>query len=455
MTLPRPLILAAALAASLAAGAQAATVIRGARVIDGTGAPPQDDVTLVVDGDHFSVVGPGLRVKMPDGTRVVDYTGKTIMPGLVSDHSHIGQVDGTTSGQPALYTRENALRQLRQWLAYGVTTVTSLGLNNPDVFYPLRADLHAGKVGGADLFGADHGIGVPNGAPPAKMMQVGTQQLDRPSTPDEARAAVDAAAARGTDLVKIWVDDFNGSLKVKMQPEVWRAVIDEAHAKHVRVAAHVYYLADARALVDAGVDILAHGVRDKAVDKGFIDAMKAHGTWYIATLDLNEAAFIYARHPAWMDQPFFTHAVQPALAKQFADAAWRDKVQNDGSTPVNEAALKTNEQNFKALYDAGVKVGFGTDSGATPLRIPGFAEHRELALMVDAGLTPLQAINVATQRAAALLGLDDRGVIARGKRADFVVVDGDPSKDIEATTHVQAVWQRGQQVSGPVTAFTP
>lgn len=455
MTLPSQLLLAAALAASLAGGAQAATVIRGARVIDGTGAPPQDDVTLVVDGDHFSVVGPGLRVKMPDGTRVVDYTGKTILPGLVSDHSHIGQVDGTTSGQPALYTRENALRQLRQWVAYGVTTVTSLGLNNPGVFYPLRADLHAGKVGGADLFGADHGIGVPNGAPPSKMMQVGTQQLDRPSTPDEARAAVDAAAARGTDLVKIWVDDFNGSLKVKMQPGVWRAVIDEAHAKHVRVAAHVYYLADARALVDAGVDILAHGVRDKVVDQGFIDAMKAHGTWYIATLDLNEAAFIYARHPAWMDRPFFTHAVQPALAKQFADGAWRDKVQNDGSTPVNEAALKTNEQNLKALYDAGVKVGFGTDSGATPLRIPGFAEHRELALMVDAGLTPLQAINVATQRAATLLGLDDRGVIAKGKRADFVVVDGDPSKDIEATTRIQAVWQRGQQVSGPVTAFTP
>ncbi|UPG96224.1 amidohydrolase family protein [Luteibacter aegosomatissinici] len=454
MTVPRPLLLATALLVA-ATGAHAATVIRGARVIDGTGAPAKEDVTLVVDGDHFSMVGPGLRVKMPDGTKVVDYTGKTIIPGLISDHSHIGLVDGTKAGQPALYSRENALRQLRQWRAYGVTTVTTLGINNPEVFYPLRADLHAGKADGADLFGADHGIGVPNGAPPAKMMQAGSSQLDRPATPDEARAAVDAAAARGTDLVKIWVDDFNGTLPVKMTPEIWRAVIAEAHAKHLRVAAHVYYLDDARKLVDDGVDILAHGVRDKPVDQGFIDAMKQHGTWYIATLDLNEAAYIYARHPAWMDQPFFSHAVQPALATQFADSAWRDKVRDDRATPVNEAALKTNEQNFKRIYDAGGKVGFGTDSGATPLRIPGFAEHRELALMVDAGLSPLQALNVATERAASLLGLDDRGVIANGKRADFVVLGSDPTNDIEASTHIEAVWQRGVQVSGKVTDFTP
>lgn len=450
----RPTLLALALVATCDT-ASAATVIRGARLLDGTGGPAREDVTMVIDGDRITMLGAGLRVKMPKDTRVVDYTGKTIIPGLVSDHGHIGSVDGARSGTPDLYTRENALRQLRQWRAYGVTTVTSLGVNNPDVFYPLRADLHAGKADGADLFGADRGIGVPNGAPPAKMMQVGPNQLDRPSTPDEARAAVDAAAARGTDIVKIWVDDFNGSLPVKMKPEIWHAVIEEAHAKHLRVAAHVYYLDDARQLVEAGVDILAHGVRDQPVDTAFIQAMKQHGTWYIATLDLNEAAYIYARHPAWMDQPFFTHAVQPALAKQFADAAWRDRVQNDGSTKVNEEAMQTNLKNFKVLYDAGVRIGFGTDAGAMPLRIPGFAEHRELALMVDAGLTPMQAIQIATQRAAELLGLDDRGVLASGKRADFIVLDADPSADIEATTKISAVWQRGREVSGKVDTFTP
>lgn len=450
----RPCLLAAALCGSIGI-AHAATVIRGARVIDGTGSPPRNDVTLVIDGDRISLMGQGLRAKMPEGTRVIDYSGKTIIPALVSDHSHIGSVDGVKSGLPTLYTRDNALRQLRQWRAYGVTTVTSLGVNDPAVFYPLRADLHAGKADGADLFGADRGIGVPNGAPPEKMMKVGANQLDRPSTPDEARAAVDAAAQRGTDLVKVWVDDFNGSLPVKMKPEIWRAVIDEAHAKHLRVAAHIYYLDDAKHLVDDGVDILAHGVRDKPVDADLVASMKKRGTWYIPTLDLNEAAYIYARHPAWMDQAFFRHAVQPDLVRQFADGAWRDKVQNDGSAKTNEEALKTNLANLKTLFDAGVKIGFGTDSGATPLRIPGFAEHRELALLVDAGLTPLQAINIATQRAAELLGLDDRGVLAPGKRADFVVLDADPSQDIEASTKIDAVWQRGRQVSAGVDTFAP
>jgi len=196
-------------------------------------------------------------------------------------------------------------------------------------------------------------------------------------------------------------------------------------------------------------------VRDRPVDSAFVEAMKKHGTWYVATLDLNEAAFIYARHPAWMDRPFFTRAIQPDLAKQFADPAWRDRVQHDGSTRTNEDALKTNMANLKTLYDAGVAIGFGTDSGATPLRIPGVAEHRELALMVDAGLTPVQAIQVATQRAATLLDLTDRGVLANGKRADFVVLDDDPSKNIEATTTIHAVWQRGRQVAGPVENARP
>lgn len=454
MPLFRPTLFVLALAA-IGFGAEAATVIRGARVLDGTGGPAREDVTMVIDGDRITVFGAGLRVKMPDGTKVVDYTGKTIIPGLVSDHGHIGSVDGTRSGTADLYTRDNALRQLKQWRAYGVTTVTSLGVNNPDVFYPLRSDLHAGTAEGADLFGADRGIGVPNGAPPAKMMKVGPNQLDRPETPDEARAAVDGAASRGTDLIKIWLDDFNGTLPVKMKPEVWRAVIDEAHAKHLRVAAHVYYLDDARQLVDAGVDILAHGVRDKPVDQAFVEAMKQHGTWYIPTLDLNEAAYIYARHPGWMDQPFFAHAVQPDLARQFADPAWRDRVQNDGSNKTNEEGLQTNLKNLKTLYDAGVKIGFGTDAGAMPLRIPGFAEHRELALMVDAGLTPMQAIQIATQRGAELLGLDDRGVLAKGKRADFIVLDANPADDIEATTKISAVWQRGREVAGKVETFTP
>ena len=119
---------------------------------------------------------------------------------------------------------------------------------------------------------------------------------------------------RHPDLIKIWVDDMHGTVPNKMNPVIYKAVIDEAHANHLRVAAHIYYLDDAERLVNDGIDILAHGVRDKPVDTNLIQAMKARGVWYIPTLGLDETFFVFAEHPPWMQQPFFRHALQPALA---------------------------------------------------------------------------------------------------------------------------------------------
>lgn len=230
-----------------------------------------------------------------------------------------------------------------------------------------------------------------------------------------------------------------------MTPDIYRAVIEEAHAKGLRVAAHVYYREDARKLVEAGADVLAHGVRDELVDADLVALMKRRGTWYIPTLGLDESFYIYAQHPEWLKSAFFRGALQPALARQFTDPAWRTKALDLKVLAMNQASLAINKSNLLTLYRAGVKIGFGTDSGATPLRIPGIAEQRELMLMVQAGLTPLQAISVATRDAAALLDLADRGVIAPGKRADLLVVAGDPARDIADTTHIRAVWQAGQE----------
>lgn len=422
------------------------TALEHVRLIDGNGGAPVADVTVLIDGNRIAAVGSAGQVTLPAGTRRIDLSGRTLMPGMVSDHSHLGMTDGTGVG-PQNYNRGNIERQLRQFQRYGVTTVTSLGLNGP-LFQRLRAEAHAGIGVGADLFGADRGIGVPEGAPP---MNVAPDQLYRPGSVEEARAAVREMAARQPDLIKIWVDDFNHTLAHKMKPEIYRAVIDEAHRHGLRVAAHVYYLEDAKRLVADGADILAHGVRDLPIDDALIAAMKRQGTWYVATLDLDEAFYLYAEHPDWMKAPFFRGALQPALAAQFGDAAWRGKTLADpAKRKVWEDGLKTNQANLKRLADAGVRVGFGTDSGAMPLRIPGFAEHRELQLAVQAGLSPLRAITMATRDAAALLGLDDRGVIAPGKRADLVVLAGDPSHDITESEKIEAVWQNGRQVAGPV-----
>jgi imidazolonepropionase-like amidohydrolase len=421
-------------------------LLRDVRVIDGAGGPPLEHADVLISGAKIRAVEPTpAKGPVAKGTVIIKLTGKTVLPGLISNHSHVGLVKGTAASGNNI-TRANILRQLKQYTDYGVTTVTSLGLNLKP-FYAVQPQAHSGATRTADLFGADKGFGVPSAAPPASN-GILDAQVYRPSTPEEARAEVRETAQRHPDLLKIWVDDMRGRFPVKMTQEVYKAIIDEAHTNGIRVAAHIYYLEDAKQLVGNGVDILAHGVRDTAVDADFIKSIKGRGTWYIPTLELDESSYIFAEHPEWLQQPLLRHALRPALSAQLNDAAWRSKVLADTKTlAASKEAVATNMKNAKALFDAGVNVGFGTDSGATALRIPGFAEHRELKLLTEAGLTPLQAIQTATKNAAALLRLDDRGVIAPGKLADLLVVDGDPSKDISAVDHIESVWRRGHKVA--------
>jgi imidazolonepropionase-like amidohydrolase len=433
--------------------AESITFLRNVHVIDGSGNPPLEQADVLIRGDRIASVAAASPAPPPAGATVLDLSGKTLMPGLISAHSHVGLVDGTTVSA-GNYNRANIERQLRQYQAYGVTTIASLGLNGP-LFFDLRGEGKTKPSSGADLLGAGPGVGVPNGAPPAAAVPVAADQIARPETPEQAREAVAAAARLGADLIKLWLDDFRGSVPVKMKPEIYAAVIDEAHKHGLRAAAHVYYLEDAKGLLRAGVDVLAHGVRDQAVDQELIELLNERETWYIATIGVDESAYMYADEPTWMREPFFQHALQPEVAAQFASAEWREGVLANRALVKAREAVEVNKQNLAALHRAGVKIAFGADSGANALRIPGFAEHRELQLMVEAGLTPLEALRAATSSSAALLKLDDRGAIAPGKLADFVVLSANPAHDISATQRIEAVWRRGAQVAGAVTEFTP
>src|SRR5262245_43829590 len=320
--------------ASIAAHAQT-TVLRGARVIDGSGGAPLDNATIVIRDGRIVTIGPSAGTPVPNGAEVVDYTGKTIIPGLISDHSHVGIFIGLKAA-PENYNREVIVQQLKQLEAYGVTTVMALGLNGP-LFYELRPELHAGRLPGADLFGADQGIGMVGGQPSAAVVPVADNQVSRPDTVEKARESIRQMAPRKADMVKIWLDS-GGGLMPKITPEVYSAVIDEAHKNGLRVAAHIYDLDDAKAIVRAGVDIIAHGVRDKPVDSEFIDLMKARSVWYIPTIVLDYTNFAFAEQPAWTREPFFQRALHPAVRAQLDDPDYRERTLALPATAKNRAA---------------------------------------------------------------------------------------------------------------------
>ena len=441
------LILGLALAGS--ARAAPAVVLEGARLIDGTGRPARDNAALVIEGDRITAVGTAGKLARPKGARVIDVHGRTIMPGLISAHSHVGLVTGTANRADA-YTREAVQHALVLYEQYGVTSVVTLGLNR-DLVFELRDQQKQGKFPGASIFTAGRGIGAPGGVPP---QPVAPDQIYRPATIDEARADVRELAGHHADIVKIWVDDNFGKF-TKMQPDVYTAVIDECHKHGLRVASHVFYLADAKALVAAGVDVLAHSVRDLPIDADLIRALKSRGVFYIPTLSVDESFFVFAEQPEVMGDAFFAHAVSPELLAMFQSKAYKDKVQANPNVPKAKAALAVAQLNLKTLHDAGVQVAFGTDSGALPERIPGWGEHHELELMVRAGLSPMDAIVAATQKSAALIKASDRGTLVAGKRADFLVLAADPTADIRNTRQLVSVWHGGHEIAPLVPAATP
>jgi imidazolonepropionase-like amidohydrolase len=414
-------------------------LLRGVRLIDGTGAPPQEQVSLLLRNGRIEKIGQTMVV--PKGAEVRELAGKTVIPGLISAHSHLGLIVDDAEPSATGYTRENVTAQLKQFERYGVTTIMSLGVNR-DLVYELREEQRGGKLGGATIFTAGRGIGVPGGAPG---LPAAADQIYRPATADEARKDVDELAMHHADIVKIWVDKVHGTVP-EMKPEMYKAVIDEAHKKHLRVAAHEYALSDAKQLVADGVDVLAHSVRDQVVDDAFVQAMKQHKVWYVPTFTVDESFFVYAERPEFMQTVFFQQAAGPKLIAKFDTPGYAEKINQDPQTAQHRKDFATGQQNLKRLFDAGVNVGFGTDSGALPGRIPGFAEHHELELMVQAGLTPMQAITAATGENAKLLHSSDRGTITVGKRADLLVLDADPLIDIRNTQKIFAVYHDGRNI---------
>jgi len=442
----KSIIIALLLIATLTGDAQQTTILTNTTIIDGSGNAPQPHMAMIIQNGRITKITRG-KIIVPDGAVQVDMTGKYLMPQLISCHSHVGNVKDTFASSNN-YTRENVLRQLKLYEDYGVGAILSMGTEQP-LGISIREDSRAGLIPGATLYSAVFGFGVKGAMPPES---AGFTAIYRPETPEDAAKDVDELATWHPDVIKMWVDNYYGQFQQTMKEEVYTAIIKEAHKHGIRVAAHLYHLTDARKLVAAGIDIMAHSIRDGEIDDSLIEEMKAKHVAYIPTLALDEFATAYLDDPSWLNDPFFRNSLEPGVYTMITSAAYKEKLKRSPVTPQEQAALKYALINLRKLFKAGILVAMGTDSGATPIRAQGFSEHLELELMVQAGLTPLEAIRVATYNSARLLGIDaDRGTLEAGRRASFLVLDKDPTTDIRNTHTLSAVWTDGVKVSdGPL-----
>lgn len=420
-------VAAAALCAGLAGGLQAqapplrpAIAVTGATIVDGTGAAPIADGVLVISNGRIEAVGPASRVRVPAGATRVDLRGRTLLPGFVNAHGHANVTQGLQSGEQ-FNTRENVERQLRLYGSYAVTSVLSLGGDAAPGF-ALRGEAPAGRarlfVAGAEVEGA---------------------------TPEAAAAEVDALVARKVDWVKVRLDDNLGSTR-KLPREAIKAAIDRAHAGKLPVAAHVYYLDDAKYLLRSGIDLIAHSVRDLPVDEEFIRLARARDVCYSPTLMREVSTFVYETTPDFFADEFFLRHADRAVLEQLEAPARQEQVRNSRSPQQYKRALEQASRNVKTLRDAGVRIAMGTDTGPAG-RFQGYFEHRELEMLVKAGLTPMQAIVAATGDAARCIRKAGQvGTLQPGAFADFGVYAASPLDDIRNTRTLQAVVIDGNPV---------
>ena len=381
------------------AGQTAAVAYESARIITGRNEAPIENGTLMVENGRITAVGASSTVDIPAGVQIMDLGGATIMPMMADTHVHLST------------DRDGLIQDLKNRVRFGVNAAMSLGMDGDDVVFAVQQETIPGA---ARYFTAGRGITRPE---PGR-----TEAPHWVNTADEAREAVRAEAARGVDIIKIWVDERGGQYE-KMTPELYTAVIDEAHQNDIPVTAHIFTLADAKGLLEAGIDAFAHGVRDMDVDDEFIAMVRARPNVVLVPNMPNRGV---PTDYDWLEG--------------FVSAEQLANLQSQTASPQAQQSWGIQARNLDRLNQAGMRIALGTD-GNTP-----YAAHVEIEDMVAAGMSPMEAIVAATSHSAAFLGMEDTGTIAVGLSADFIVLDANPLEDITNTRQIRDVYLRGERI---------
>jgi imidazolonepropionase-like amidohydrolase len=424
------------------ASASTTVVYEGALLIPGDGSAPIERSAFVVDGGMVTQVGTVGDLDVPADAARVDLTGKTVMPALIGAHGHVGYQEGTTYSIEN-YSRETIYNDLRRAAYFGLGTVMTMGIDTPEFVYDIRDETAGGTAGVPRLRTAGAGIGGPL-AGPGNMTYARGVAYDV-VTEEEGRAAVRDVAAYEPDTVKIWLDERGGRGQ-KMAPEVAQAIVDEAGMLGLGVSAHVRGHADAEVAVAAGVYALVHLARDREMDDALVAAIVEQEIYVTPTLSMAERNGYSGEVPAWLKEQYLVGMLNDTVPEEvIADLyqSFADRSPEAAENARNSYAFLHNT--VTKLNAAGALVILGCDTGLQN-HFWGFAEHRELELLVAAGLTPMQAITAGTSRAAAYLGLDDLGTLAPGKIADFLVLSANPLDDIINTRSISSFYMQGNLV---------
>jgi len=428
-------------------------IIKGGTLIDGVGNPPLPHAWILLEGGRIKIIGKAGGFPIPRGTKVVQARGETILPGLIDAHVHLGTsgVVGFTFSRPQSPAEEVFRRSLRSELLGGVTQVRDLHMPL-EIGQRLTKQLEAEPTLGARLIYAGLMMTAPEGYGAPYAIQV--------DSPREGRLRVEESALAGAHVIKIAVTSRTlGKAAIpSMAPEVIGAIVEAAHARGLPVAAHVAgaTAADLKNAISAGVDSLEHmpgnwdplGVPDTLyTTAGLVPEILARHITLVPTLSVEVGETYGPMLSELSEDPSLRLRLTP-MQRQLMAANLEDFSHNARRQAMAEAGRKRMEiflQEIGRLHAAGVSLAAGSDAGS------GFTFHgnlhTEIELLNRGGLSPLEAIRAATQVSARLLGvLQDEGTVEIGKRADLLLVRGDPLQDLQVLREVDRVVIGGKVV---------
>jgi imidazolonepropionase-like amidohydrolase len=415
-----------------------ATLFEGARLIVGDGSAPIEGSAFIIEGDRIAGVGRKGELRAPAGAARVDLTGKTVIPGLIDAHAHVGYTKGTSDAKEN-YTRENFLDILRRYAYCGVVAVESLGSDTGDLPFQLRDG--PPQPDAAIYTTTGPGLAPPGQGPGPAVMKPAPYGV---TTEAEARKDVQELAAKKVRIIKMWVDDRNGTV-TKLSPALYNTIIDEGHKHNLLVMAHASNPADLKDLIRSGLDGSAHLGFLPVVDDELMALFKAHPRFFFTSLVGSGYRGIEPGRPSWFNDPLLGEVVPAGQIKRLGDQMAGRQIEAATRARERFEQLKASVAKVREL---GLRVALGTDAGPGD-QFFGWGVQYELEALVAAGFTPMQAIVAGTSTAADIMGLNQLGTIASGKSADFVVLDASPLDNIANSRKINKVYLRGREMNRP------